>query len=620
MSGLERAAYVSLLGFAAAPQFSIAASDILLGLSALLWLAVVIINRERIEVPRMFWPLAAYAGATLVASLFSVDRAVSFADCKQLLLFAIVPITYRLFRGERSLTVVDVVITVGALNAVYGIVQYGILDFDNVARRVQGNLGHYMTYSGVIMLVACIAVARVMFRRRERIWAALVLPAVLVALVLTLSRNAWVGACAGIGTLFLLRDLRSVFRMAALLPVALGLVIAFAPAAITDRFSSALSLKDTVRRQRNEHVDACSRTAIGIAMIKSGFRIIKDNPLTGVGPDMVIQVYPGYREPTAVSQRNSHLHNVPLQIAAERGLPALAIWCWFVATLLVDFLRLRRTSPLPSLAAARHRLRRRDAGRRHVRIQFRRLRVPDAVSGARHAPLRRRTRSGAGRRTEGRLVHAARFPALDELLDRLAGRSILVIGDLMLDHFVIGTVDRISPEAPVPIVRFDHETWRLGGAANVAHNVVALGGRVDAIGVVGNDRRRRAAARRSRRAFDRHGGHHQRPVTLHDAQAARRDDAQPAGGADRLRGRQRDRCGDRGDRRQADWRAGGFGAGDRHLRLPEGSRDAAGRRRRCATRRAPTAFRCSSIPRSRISIATRGATVDYAESPSRRNR
>ena len=350
MSGLERAAYVSMLGFAAAPQFSIAASGILLGLSALLWLAVVIVNRERIEVPRMFWPLAAYAGVTLVASLFSANRAVSFADCKQLLLFAIVPITYRLFRGERSLTVVDVVITVGALNAVYGIVQYGILDYDNVARRVQGNLGHYMTYSGVIMLVACIAVARVMFRRRERIWAALVLPAVLVALVLTLSRNAWVGACAGIGTLFLLRDLRSVFRMAALLPVVMGLLIAFAPASVSDRFSSMLSLKD-IYGDSATSTSTVQSNRDRLAMIKSGFRIIKDYPLTGVGPDMVIQVYPGYLEPTAVSQRNSHLHNVPLQIAAERGLPALAIWCWFVATLLADFFRLRRTSPLPSLAA-----------------------------------------------------------------------------------------------------------------------------------------------------------------------------------------------------------------------------------------------------------------------------
>ena len=261
------------------------------------------------------------------------------------------PIAYRLFRGERSLTVVDVVITVGALNAVYGIVQYGILDFDNVARRVQGNLGHYMTYSGVIMLVACLAVARVMFRRRERIWAALILPAVLVALVLTLSRNAWVGACAGIGTLFVLRGFRSVFRLAALLAVALGLLIAFAPAAISDRFYSMLSIKeafgDTVT-----NTSTWKSNRDRLAMIESGLQIVRDNPLTGVGPDMIIQVYPGYREETAISQRISHLHNVPLQIAAERGLPALGLWCWFVGTLLVDFLRLRKTSAVPSLATA----------------------------------------------------------------------------------------------------------------------------------------------------------------------------------------------------------------------------------------------------------------------------
>jgi D-glycero-beta-D-manno-heptose-7-phosphate kinase len=73
------------------------------------------------------------------------------------------------------------------------------------------------------------------------------------------------------------------------------------------------------------------------------------------------------------------------------------------------------------------------------------------------------------------------------LLDSLSGKSVLVIGDLMLDQFVIGSVERISPEAPVPIVRFDHETWRLGGAANVANNIVALGGHAEAIGVVGGD-------------------------------------------------------------------------------------------------------------------------------------
>ena len=73
------------------------------------------------------------------------------------------------------------------------------------------------------------------------------------------------------------------------------------------------------------------------------------------------------------------------------------------------------------------------------------------------------------------------------LFTRLADRTILIVGDLMLDHFVIGRVDRISPEAPVPVVQFGHEEFRLGGAANVAHNVAALGGRVEMIGLAGDD-------------------------------------------------------------------------------------------------------------------------------------
>jgi rfaE bifunctional protein kinase chain/domain len=76
---------------------------------------------------------------------------------------------------------------------------------------------------------------------------------------------------------------------------------------------------------------------------------------------------------------------------------------------------------------------------------------------------------------------------LTDLLDRAHGRSVLILGDLMLDHFVIGRVERISPEAPVPVVQFDHESFRLGGAANVAHNVAALGGTVEIAGLVGND-------------------------------------------------------------------------------------------------------------------------------------
>jgi len=65
------------------------------------------------------------------------------------------------------------------------------------------------------------------------------------------------------------------------------------------------------------------------------------------------------------------------------------------------------------------------------------------------------------------------------------GKAIVVVGDLILDQFVWGTVDRISPEAPVPVVKTTRETFHLGGAGNVAHNVRALGGVPRPVGVIG---------------------------------------------------------------------------------------------------------------------------------------
>jgi D-beta-D-heptose 7-phosphate kinase/D-beta-D-heptose 1-phosphate adenosyltransferase len=74
-----------------------------------------------------------------------------------------------------------------------------------------------------------------------------------------------------------------------------------------------------------------------------------------------------------------------------------------------------------------------------------------------------------------------------DLLSRFAGLPILVVGDVMLDRFIVGRVTRISPEAPVPVVHFQAEHVRLGGAANVGHNLVVLGARVTLVGVVGAD-------------------------------------------------------------------------------------------------------------------------------------
>jgi O-antigen ligase len=144
---LEWAAVAGLLGFVAALQLSIAAAGICLALMLACWAGALLVGQERWDAPRFFWPLLVYAAWTLVSAAFSPDPRTSFIDSKQLVVFLIVPAVYQLSRGNRALTVFNVIITVGAASAILGIVQYGVLNYDHLGQRPQGALGHYMTCS-----------------------------------------------------------------------------------------------------------------------------------------------------------------------------------------------------------------------------------------------------------------------------------------------------------------------------------------------------------------------------------------------------------------------------------------------------------------------------------------
>jgi putative inorganic carbon (hco3(-)) transporter len=197
-----------------------------------------------------------------------------------------------------------------------------------------------MTYSGLTMLVVCLAVAQVLFARSGRTWAALIVPALAVALAVTFTRNAWIGAASAVGFLFLLKD----FRLLAIMPLIALVFFLAAPADIQKRFFSTFDPSDLGARDR-------------LAMLEAGTRIVRDHPLTGVGPDMVLRAYPDYRTADAVLEMPPHLHNVPMHIAAERGLPALVVWIWFVVAAAIDSQRLfraggaRRWLPAAGLAA-----------------------------------------------------------------------------------------------------------------------------------------------------------------------------------------------------------------------------------------------------------------------------
>lgn len=332
---LDRIALWLLLLFVASLQMSIFAAGILLSLMLVCWVALLIRDRERPSAPEFVLPLVVYAVLTLISSAFAIEPWESFKDDKQLIYLVVVPAAvYHLARGKRATTVLDVIVTVGAAGAAWGIVQYGLLHFDSLGKRPQGISHHYMTFSGFLMLGICSVLARLIFGARDRIWPALVLPALIVALFLTLGRGAWVGTSIAVAVIFSLKN----FRLMAAIPIVVAVAFSLAPDTVTRRMTSVFDLQDPSNRDR-------------VAMLKTGVAMTSAHPLTGVGPNMIEKVYVQYRAPEAVQQTNQHLHNVPMQIAAERGIPALAVFVWFVVSLARSLLKMFRSGDNRVLAA-----------------------------------------------------------------------------------------------------------------------------------------------------------------------------------------------------------------------------------------------------------------------------
>jgi O-antigen ligase len=336
---LRRASAVGIVLVLMAVQFSIGVAHALFALTLIGWVSLLIVERRRPQAPRFAIPLAVYAVLTLVSAVLSTDPTTSVIDSRQLFLFLLVPMTYDLITGEWADHAATAILSAGAVSGLVGIAQYAILNY-NLDQRPHGTLGMYMTYSGLTMLIVCLAVAQVLFARNGRTWAALVVPALAVALAVTFTRNTWIGALSAVAVLFLIKD----FRLLVILPVVAAVFFLAAPADIQKRFASIFDPRDLSNRDR-------------IAMLEAGGRIVRDHPLTGVGPDMVLREYPHYRTSDAVLEMPPHLHNVPVHVAAERGIPALAVWLWFVVVAAIDLKRLfdspgtRRWLPAAGLAA-----------------------------------------------------------------------------------------------------------------------------------------------------------------------------------------------------------------------------------------------------------------------------
>lgn len=216
---------------------------------------------------------------------------------------------------------IDLVSSVAVARAVYLAIWAGVLILAGVGfwqfvqsrgdlyRRIDGGLSHWMTFSGLAMIAGCLLLGFLLEDRGR--WRAVGLLSVIpfAAMVVTFTRNAYVGTVVAIASYLVLRRPKGLLLFAP----ALVAVFLLVPEVVRSRIVSIGSLEDGSNRDR-------------VLMVEAGGRIVRDSPVFGIGPDQVRPFYPLYRDPSAREWRVPHLHDNVVQIAAAHGIFAAAAY------------------------------------------------------------------------------------------------------------------------------------------------------------------------------------------------------------------------------------------------------------------------------------------------------
>jgi O-antigen ligase len=289
--------------------FSIAASNALLALTllSLPWTARLRRISWKPLVPLLV-PLGGYVLALLGSTLASYDPLTSVSGLREVFTLSALLLAPLLVRGERAVRrLVDFLIAVAAVLACAGLAQY-LAGYGGIDQRIRGPFSHYMTFSGFLLITDLLLIASMLSAGRWRSpWRWTALAAINIALLGSLTRNAWVGLAV---TLTFLAIVRARRLLLAYVPLVV-LFVVLAPVPLVHRVISIADLQDTSNYDR-------------LCMLDAGLAMIAERPLFGLGPEMIERRYPIYRPPTAPRYTIPHLHNNLLQLAAERGLPAMA--------------------------------------------------------------------------------------------------------------------------------------------------------------------------------------------------------------------------------------------------------------------------------------------------------
>ncbi len=328
--------FVLTLAAAAAVLVSIAGAEALLAIACVAW----IIYRPRpITLPSYFVPLCAFMATTVVSLAMSPQPAMGRAAIYKFWLFAMGFLAANtITTSHRARHALLTLLIVSAVTSGLGLVQFvkkylyylttqSIGDDPMINGRISGFMGHWLTYSNEQLLVWCAAIpAMLIFGRRWMI----LLGIVGASLVLSFTRSVWLGAIAG----FLV--------IATMIPRRLWLGVAI-PVAVVCLASSPLIYHRISTSLQPDFAPNTGRLELFFA----GVQMIEDHPLFGVGPQRVHTEFPGYYRGPDLAQTHiyyGHLENNILQLAAERGLPCLAAFLWFIFELYAGLIELVRNS------------------------------------------------------------------------------------------------------------------------------------------------------------------------------------------------------------------------------------------------------------------------------------
>jgi len=312
---------------------------------SLLLLGAWLIVRRRHARP-MRWPLLgvllAFAAWTVLSALASDDPARSLRSLRGLVwlatpyvLLAALPDTAS---ARRFLTALLVGLTGVAALAVVQVLACSAVEPQALAgpiaelfrkcERARGFFSIYMTLGGVLMLVLVAALPGVPREPRRRVSFLLAWGLGAAALALTFVRGAWLGFGLGV----VVGALGGRRRAVTLTVLGVGAGLLLLLPGVLDRARTIGDVRDPTTRER-------------LAMLEAGLSMLEERPIFGAGPGQVRGLYPLHAPDYAVRRSTSHLHNSPLQIAVERGLPGLALWLAIFGGFFVRALRILAAVP-----------------------------------------------------------------------------------------------------------------------------------------------------------------------------------------------------------------------------------------------------------------------------------